>query len=388
MRTKNMTTKKIAARLEADIRELEDREHGYIRAGLPRFPALFGRDSCIVSWQLIDYDPDIARHTIEILARLQGKKIDNTSEEEPGKIIHEWHPNPAKYKALAWPLPYYGSVDATPLFIYLCGLYYKKTVDTEWLTAYWPHIVSALEWCEKYGDLDRDALLEYKKKNSAGLTHQGWKDSHLNHLNINSPVELIEVQGYYYAALREASELALMLKDTKLARRLANRSEKVKENCIKKFWLADENFFASALAESNVADRRVMSNPGHILFTGILDGYDNKIKKTVDRLFQNDMWTAYGIRTHAESNSDFNPMSYHLGSIWPHDNWIIAQGLKKYGYEKEYQKIKQGLLKAYSKLGEIPELYAVAGGKIKKIPVACSPQAWASSALLNFILEK
>ena len=179
-----------------------------------------------------------------------------------------------------------------------------------------------------------------------------------------------------------------MLKDTKLARRLANRSEKVKENCIKKFWLADENFFASALAESNIADRRVMSNPGHILFTGILDGYDDKIKMTVDRLFQNDMWTAYGIRTHAESNSDFNPMSYHLGSIWPHDNWIIAQGLKKYGYEKEYQKIKQGLLKAYSKLGEIPELYAVAGGKIKKIPVACSPQAWASSALLNFILEK
>ena len=164
MRTKNMTTKKIAARLEADIRELEDREHGYIRAGLPRFPALFGRDSCIVSWQLIDYDPDIARHTIEILARLQGKKIDNTSEEEPGKIIHEWHPNPAKYKALAWPLPYYGSVDATPLFIYLCGLYYEKTVDTEWLTAYWPHIVSALEWCEKYGDLDRDALLNIKRK--------------------------------------------------------------------------------------------------------------------------------------------------------------------------------------------------------------------------------
>ena len=119
-----------------------------------------------------------------------------------------------------------------------------------------------------------------------------------------------------------------------------------------------------------------------------MDGYEDKIKMTVDRLFQDDMWTPYGIRTYAKSNSDFNPMSYHLGSIWPHDNWIIAQGLKKYGYKKEYQKIKQGLLDAYSELGEIPELYAVTDGKIERIPVACSPQAWASGALLNFVLEK
>lgn len=389
MRTKSIVqSEKIAAKLEANIRALEDREHGYIRAGLPRFNALFGRDSCIVSWQLINYDPSIARRTIEILARLQGKKIDDKSEEEPGKIVHEWHPNPAEYKTLQWPLPYYGSVDSTPLFIYLCGLYYEKTVDTEWLTEYWPHILAALEWCEKYGDIDGDALLEYERKNPAGLMHQGWKDSRMNHLNISPPVELIEVQGYYYAALREAAELALMLKDTKLARRLKTRSEKVKKNCLKKFWLADQSFFASVFAESNFADKRVMSNPGHLLFTGILDECDDKIKKTVGRLFQGDMWTSYGIRTHAESNPDFNPTSYHLGSIWPHDNWIIAQGLKKYGYEKEYQKIKQGLLKVYNELDEIPELYAVVDHKIEKIPVACSPQAWASGALLNFILEK
>lgn len=383
-----MTIEKIKKKLQNDIETLWDRDHGYIQAGLPRFGALFGRDSCIVSWQLIDYDPTIARRIIEILARLQGKKIDNASEEEPGKIVHEWHPNPAEYKPLPWPLPYYGSVDATPLFIYLCGLYYEKTVGTKWLATYWPHIVSALEWCEKYGDLDGDALLEYERKNPVGLMHQGWKDSRMDHLALKPPIELVEVQGYYYTALREAAEFALMLKNAKLAHRLASRAEKLKENCIKKFWLLNKNFFASALSESKFRDMRIMSNPGHLLFTGILDGHEDKIKATVERLFQNDMWTPFGIRTHAESNPDFNPYSYHLGSVWPHDNWIIAQGLKKYGYQKEYQKIKQALLKAYMEFNEIPELYAVVDGKINKISVACSPQAWASGALLNFLLEK
>ena len=380
--------KGIKHKLEEDIETLRDSEVGYIRAGLPRFAALFGRDSCIVSWQLIDYDVTIARRTIELLAELQGKEINHLREEEPGKIVHEWHQNPPEYKSLLWPLPYYGSVDSTPLFIYLCGLYYEKSVDTEWLAKYWPHIVSALEWCEKYGDFDGDTLLEYERKNPVGLLHQGWKDSRMDHLRLTPPIELIEVQGYYYAALREAAELALMLKNESLEKKLRARAEKLKVAVIKEFWLPEKNFFAIALSESKFPNERISSNPGHLLFSGILDGEDDKIKAVVDRLFQNDMWTPYGIRTHAESNSDFNPMSYHLGSIWPHDNWIIAWGLKKYGYEKEYQKIKQGLLDAYQALGEIPELYAVVGGKIEKISVACSPQAWASGALLSFILEK
>lgn len=387
MRAQNLTIKNIKTRLEADIRTLQEPEDGYIRAGLPRFAALFGRDSCIVSWQLIDYDPTIAEQTINILTQLQGKEINHFHEEEPGKIIHEWHPKPSAYKPLPWPLPYYGSVDATPLFIFLCGLYYEKTVDTKWLVTYWPHIVSALEWCEKYGDVDGDTLLEYERKNPAGLVHQGWKDSSMDHLKLASPIELIEVQGYYYTALRRAAELALMLKDAELAKHLTERAEKLKENCFREFWLSGQNFFASALSESKFADERIMSNPGHLLFTGILDGEEAKVKSVVKRLFETDLWTPYGIRTHAESNPDFNPMSYHLGSIWPHDNWIIAQGLKRYEYYKEYKKIKQALLKAYKKLGEIPELYAVVDDKIEKIPVACSPQAWASGALLNFILE-
>lgn len=383
-----IATRTIQQKLEANIETLRDPQLGYIRAGLPRFAALFGRDSCIVSWQLIDYDPAIAHRTIEILSELQGKEKNDFSEEEPGKIVHEWHPNPSEYKSLPWPLPYYGSVDATPLFVYLCGIYYEKTVDTEWLASYWPHIKKALEWCEKYGDFDRDTLLEYERKNPAGLMHQGWKDSRMDHLGLKPPIELVEVQGYYYAALREAAELALMLKDKKLAKRLSSISEKLKKTLLKEFWFPDKNFFATALSESKFPDGRISSNPGHLLFSGILDGEDAKIETVVNRLFQDDMWTPYGIRTHAESNPDFNPMSYHLGSIWPHDNWIIAQGLKKYGYDREYNMVKTALFDAYESLGEIPELYAVIKRKIERIPVACSPQAWASGALLNFILEK
>jgi len=367
---------------------LRDHELGYIEAGLPRFAALFGRDSCIVSWQLIDYDPNIARKTIEILANLQGKETNNLREEEPGKIAHEWHQNPAEYKPLSWPLPYYGSVDSTPLFVYLCGLYYEKTVDTEWLYKLWPNIKRALEWCENYGDLDGDTFLEYIRKNPVGLMHQGWKDSRMDHLEIKPPIELVEVQGYYYAALRSTVEFALSLKDESLAKHLTDRSEKLKKSFLDEFWLPKKKFFASALSESKFPDSRVSSNPGHVLFSGILDGEDDKVKLIVKRLFQDDMWTPYGIRTHAESNPDFDPMSYHLGSIWPHDNWIIAQGLKKYSYIKEYKMVKKALLDAYKVFGDIPELYTVTKKGIKRIPVACSPQAWASGALLSFILER
>lgn len=374
--------------LEGDLEKLWYGEHEFIRAGLPRFAAFFGRDSAITAWQLMDYDTTIAERTIDIMAKLQGTKVNRRSEEEPGKIVHEWHPRPSEYKSLLWPLPYYGSVDSTPLFIFLCGIYYEKMEDADWLDRVWPHIVSALEWCETYGDLDGDMLLEYKRKNPAGLMHQGWKDSRMNHLKLKPPIELVEVQGYYYAALREAAELALMLKHKKLSMELARRADKLQKSFIREFWLSDKNFFASALSQSRFPDERVMSNPGHLLFTGILNGFEDKVDAIVKRLFEDDMWTPYGIRTYAASNADFNPVSYHLGAIWPHDNWIIAQGLKRYGYLKEYATVKQALIKAYKELGAIPELYAVKNGTIKEISVACVPQAWATGGLLQFLLEE
>ncbi len=375
----------VVSKLKADIKILRDPQYGYLYAGLPRFPAFFGRDSCIVSWQLISYDLTIARRSLDLLVKLQGKKIDNIREEEPGKIVHEWHPNPAEYKPLPWPLPYYGSVDSTPLFIFLCGLYFEKSSDIDWLTTNWPHIVFALDWCEKYGDFNGDIFLEYERKNPNGLFDQGWKDKRTDHLGLKPPVAIVEVQGYYFAALCQAAKLASKLNDKILATQLIERSEELKKKFLEKFWLPEKKFFTIASPKSKIPDTRIVSNPGHLLFCGILDGENDKIQALVTRLFKEDMWTPYGIRTHATSNPDFDPMSYHLGSIWPHDNWICAQGLKKYGYNREYEKIKQALLNAYYSLGEIPELYTAKDGRIEKIPNACSPQAWASGALLNFI---
>jgi len=380
---------KIKAQLEGDIKILRDPDYGYIRAGLPRFPAFFGRDSCIISWQLLDFDKRIAAKTIEILSRYQGKKIEAASEEEPGKILHEWHPNPAEYKFVPWPLPYYGSIDSTPLFIFLCHLYYEKTTDSGWLEKYWPNIEAALGWCANFGDLDSDLMLEYKGQNHvslAHLTHQGWKDSLLNHLDIKPPVELVEVQGYYYAALNAASDLALTLGKETLAQELVQRAVRLKKRFLADFWLAEDRFFALAMEKSRIPIKRITSNPGHLLFSGILDGEERLIKALIEKLFSKAMWTPYGIRTHSTENPDFNPMSYHLGSIWPHDNWIIAQGLKRNGYVEEYEKIKEALLSAFEKLDAIPELYTFVGGKIQKIPVACWPQGWAAGALLNFII--
>ncbi|MBI1974873.1 MAG: hypothetical protein HYS57_00760 [Parcubacteria group bacterium] len=375
-------------RLVHDIETLRDPERGFIRAGFPRFLALFGRDSSIISWQLLDFDPNIAKKTIGILSQLQGKRADDTSEEEPGKILHEWHPKPSEYKLLSWPLPYYGSVDSTPLFVYLCGLYYEKTKDAEWLKQYWPSIAAALEWCKTYGDIDHDLFLEYERKNPLGLTHQGWKDSRLDHLKIEPPIELVEVQGYYYAALRVAEQCARALGDESRAQQLAERTQKLKTEFLANFWLERQQFFTTGLGKSHTHDTRITSNPGHLLFTGILDGEDTRLAAVAKRLFAPDMWTPYGIRTHSTENHDFDPQSYHLGSIWPHDNWIIAQGLRRNGYVQEYQKIKEALTRASRELGNIPELYVYADNKLETYPSACIPQGWASGALLNFTLAE
>lgn len=382
-----MPREEIIGRLQKDIEFLREPEYGYIRAGYPRFMALFGRDSVITAWQLIEHEPLIAERTLAILAKLQGKETNLMREEEPGKILHEWHPKPEEYKILPWPLPYYGSVDSTPLFIFLSFLYYERTTDTKWLASFWPHIERALEWCERYGDLDGDRFLEYEKKNPFGLEHQGWKDSRLDHLELRPPIELVEVQGYYYLALIAANELALAFQNVELATHLRHIAQELKSKFLDAFWSPEKNFFSIALERSRKPDFRVASNPGHLLFTGILDDERQKADAVVVRLFAEDMWTPYGIRTHAESNLDYDPWSYHLGSIWPHDNWIIAQGLKRLGYREEYQKIKSSLIAAYEAFGEIPELYTYANGKIERIPIACAPQAWATGALLNFLSE-
>ena len=372
-------------KLKDDIEALREPVYGYIRAGFPNFPALFGRDSCIISWQLGDYDHAIQFDTLRALANLQGRETNNEREEEPGKIIHEWHPNPAEYKKLSWPMPYYGSVDSTALFIFLCRLYYDKSGDKTWLQAIWPNIVRGLEWCETYGDPDRDMFLEYERKNPEGLIHQGWKDSNLL---VSPPIKAIEAQGYYYLALHSAADMAEALGKSEMRDAWRARAASLKQAFFEKFWLVDREMFVFAFDGKGNPDMRIMSNPGHLLFTGILDGEKEKTDLLVRQLFAPDMWTSFGIRTHSTANNDFDHMDYHRGSIWPHDNWIIAQGLRRMGYLEEYAKVKNALYDAQKQLGKIPELFAVTReGELREIPEACSPQGWATGALMNFIVE-
>lgn len=372
----------IGKQLLKEIESLKD-ERGLIKAGYPHYGRFFGRDSLITSWQLLNIDPDICKKTLETLSRLQGKKINKSREEEPGKILHETDFK-AEYHPQGWfPFPYYGSVDSTPLYLILFYFYLKETRDKKFLKKYWKNILAAINWMENYGDSDKDLFLEYQRKNPKGLFHQCWKDMPKKDFKIKEPVAIVEAQGYQYLALKGTAFLAKSLKENDLSRKLLKRAENLKDSFNKIFWMEKENYFALALDGKRNQYKAITSNPGHLLFTGIIK--KDKVPPVVKRIFQSDLWTPFGIRTYSSKGPNFDPLSYQNGSVWPHDNWIIAQGLKKIGCKKEYQKIKKATLAAFLKLGHLPELYGVIDNKIVKIPQACYPQAWASGALLNFL---
>jgi glycogen debranching enzyme len=367
-----------------ELLKLKDKK-GFLVAGFPRFNRLFGRDSLISAWQILDEKPEIAKATLEVLSQYQGKIINNEKEEEPGKILHETDFKLKSHPKGYFPFPYYGSVDSTLLYLILFSFYYKKTKDKKFLYARWENILKAFFWIKEYGDKDKDLFVEYQRKNEKGLFHQGWKDSFENHLKIEPPVALVEVQGYQYLALKEVAFLAQEKKDWGLADELEERAWNLKKKFNEKFWMEDKKYFALALDGKKQQKKSITSNPGHLLFTGIIREKE-KIEFVVKRLFEKDMFTLYGIRTHSALEEDFDPKSYHLGSVWPHDNWIIAEGLKKMGYEKEYQKIKKSILRAYKELGYLPEYYGVINEKIiVDLPIPPSyPQSWSLGALFNF----
>lgn len=383
--------------LRNDIERLKS-PAGYLYAGIPHFKGLYGRDSLIAAWQLLERDSGIARDTLKFLANYQGKKVERRSEEEPGKILHVFDYAPSGFlhwlsKLLqGWThgFPYYGSVDSTALFIIVAGEYFRQTGDRESLAGLWPNIVLAVRWMAKYGDLDEDGFLEYTRKNPFGLRNQGWKDTTV-YLSVNPPVAPVEVQGYAYAAYKSAVYIARAL--SKGLEDWDTRAEQLKEKFNSAFWVESLKFFALALGGSKRQVREVASNPGHLLFTGILD--PTAEKAVVDRLFKSDMFTGYGLRTHSDRSRYFGK-SCTLGAIWPHDNWMVWLGLKRCGYTDKAQMIRAALLKACRELGYAPEYYDVAGGKPLILPRfwralhlsgPCHPQAWASAALLDMLNE-
>ncbi len=374
-----------------EIELLMDKK-GFLNAGKPVFDRLFGRDSLIASWQLLDWNPSVARATLEILSELQGTKVDLKREEEPGKIIHETDFRLKEHPGIkGFPFPYYGSVDSTPLYLIVFGFYFRKTHDEKFLAEHWTNILSAVDWMEGYGDMDGDLFLEYSQHNKHALLNQCWKDS--AEYRIEKPIAIVEAQGYEYLALKESSRLARIMGDSILAKKLEDRAEKLKVIFNEKFWMKEEKFFALALDGKKKQKKVIASNVGHLLFTGIID--DRKTDLVVRRLFKKDLFTPRGIRTHSSYEPDFSPESYHLGSVWPHDNWIIAQGLKKLGYKKEYRALRFAIMKAHEEIGFLPEFYRVKDNHISlkstnpKYPdMPCYPQAWSSGTLLNFLEEK
>jgi len=353
---------------------------------------LFGRDSLISAWQSLSFDPSIAAGTLRVLANFQGRTVNMKSEEEPGKILHEHRFDAGSRAELPkWEFPYYGSVDSTLLFLIVAAEYAHRTDDTRLFTDLWPALVAAHRWIGAYGDVDGDGLVEYERKNPHGLFHQGWKDGSENHLGIEPPVAIVEVQGYAYAAHRAFASLAEAVGNAEVASSAQAAADHLRRRLNEAFWMEGRGFFALALDGRKRMRRAVTSNPGHLLLCGAVE--PRRVPAVVGRLFQDDLWTPYGVRNHATSEPDFDPISYHRGTVWPHDNWFLYRGLLAANLQAEAHRVREALLRAYGELGRIPELYAVVDDKLvdlsapsRNVKVKANPlQAWASAGLLDMI---
>jgi len=381
----------IRERLQEDITRLRAPE-GFLYAGHPNFHTLFGRDSIISAWELLHIEPAIAKATLTILAKHQGKALNPTREEEPGKILHEHRFDAESRRELPyWEFPYYGSVDSTPLFVYLAGRYAERAQEDGFIQELWPSLLAAYNWVRRCADAG-GGYLRYERKNPYGLFHQGWKDGSEDHLKIRPPVAIVEAQGYAFAAYKAFAELAERFGTTTLANEASERARLLRDHFNRDFWVRGE-FFALGLDGSDAPREVATSNPGHLLFTGILS--PDRASETVARLFRADLWTPYGIRTHSTTAPDFRPYGYHTGTVWPHDNWIIAEGLGTSGFEREAGRITDALIAAYDEMGKIPELYTVVDDRL--VDLSESPmggaranplQAWASAGLLALLQSR
>ncbi|KAE8763905.1 amylo-alpha-1,6-glucosidase [Georgenia thermotolerans] len=364
-----------------------------VAAGAPWFMALFGRDSILTAMMTLAINPSLALGTAEALARHQGTKVDAVTEEQPGRIPHELRFGVDAEDALGGNV-YYGTADATPLFVMLVGDLARWGADPARVRALLPHVDRALEWIETYGDADGDGFVEYQRTTDRGLVNQGWKDSFDGITDASGripegPIALVEVQAYVYGAYLARALLAEALeRDADAAARYRERAARLRERFEAAFWLPERGWYALGLDGAKRPVDSLASNMGHALWTGIVP--PERARQVADHLLSPEMFSGWGVRTLATTMGAYNPMSYHNGSVWPHDNAIIAAGLRRYGLVEHATAVARAVLDTAAELGgRLPELLCgfdrAEYPRPVPYPAACSPQAWASAAPLELM---
>lgn len=394
----NADFNEMVSRSHKDLRMLLTQQQDgsyFVAAGIPWYVCLFGRDSIITARESLIFNPGMAKWTLMILAKYQGTKFDPWRDEAPGKILHELRSGELAHLDLVPHTPYYGSVDATPLWIILLYDYFVWTHDMETLQALWPNALAALQWIDVELAKNEFGYATYKTQCSIGIIHQGWKDSNNsamydNGIQAEPPIALVEVQGYIYLAKKRMSTLADFMGDKALKARLRQECVELKQRFNRDFWMPEAGFYALGLDSQGRQLKVISSNPGHCLETGIFTV--SNARQVASRLMAPDMFNHWGIRTLSGDMVSYNPMSYHNGTVWPHDNAIIAKGMASMGRTDMAEKIFTGMYEAARLMfyKRLPELFCGFRRDVAKTDppvryaVACSPQAWAAASVFSF----